>query len=54
MATFPPPASARVMRVEEFEENWVDVIVDTKHSHPMRVHCERLGETWFVSSEKNE
>jgi hypothetical protein len=51
VASFPPNASARVVRVEPIDEEKVDVIVDTEPSHPMRVHCERHGDSWYEAGE---
>jgi hypothetical protein len=51
VASFPPSASARVVRVEVKDATHVDVIVDTEPSHLMRVHCQRRGNNWYEAGE---
>ena len=47
LASYPPKACARVIRVEAIDEAQVDVIVDTEPSHLMRVYCRRRGGLWY-------
>jgi hypothetical protein len=51
ISSYPPAASARVVRVEPLDDRHVDVIVDTNPSHLMRVHCEMEGGTWYVTGD---
>lgn len=51
LASYPPTAHARVIRVEPIGEAQVDVIVDTWPSHPMRVHCRRRGSLWYETGD---
>ncbi len=51
VASFPVTTQARVMRTEELGPTRVDVIVDTVPTHPMRVHCEKIGNLWYEAGD---
>ena len=51
LASYPPNAHARVIRVEAINQARADVIVDTRPSHPMRVFCLRRGGLWYETGD---
>jgi hypothetical protein len=42
-----PVSKPRVVKRLRGSEVSVWIVVDTEPSHPMRVHCERIGGRWF-------
>jgi hypothetical protein len=46
LASYSEAARPRVIRVERFGNDRVDVIIDTEPSHPMRVHCRLVDGSW--------
>jgi hypothetical protein len=47
LASYPASAGAHVVRIELIDDSHVEVIIDMKPSHPMRVHCTHREGHWY-------